>query len=112
MKPSIAPWTFWKGDTMPLSENQAKVLAALLVQPRSPRSVRGISELVEVSQRTTTRALIKLEDSGLAQATDRGWRITSTGRALFNKPVYGEYGAAEASPSRGGESEKETERKG
>jgi len=77
---------------MPLSENQAKVLAALLVGPSRPHSVRGISELVKVSQRTTSRALAALEKSGLAQGTDRGWRITSTGRALFNKPVYGEYG--------------------
>lgn len=77
---------------MPLSENQAKVLGALFAEAERLLPVREIVRMTDLSEHITSRAVAALQDSGLAAGTGRGWRITGTGKALFRKPVYREYG--------------------
>lgn len=77
---------------MPLSENQAKLLGALFAESDRNVAVRELCRMVDLSEHVGARAIAALERSGLAKGTGRGWRITGTGRALFRKPVYREYG--------------------
>ncbi|MEU2013132.1 hypothetical protein [Nocardia sp. NPDC019302] len=77
---------------MPLSENQAKLLGALFAESERRCSVRELGAMADVPERTARREISGLERSGLAAGTGRGWQITGRGRALFQKPVYREYG--------------------
>jgi predicted transcriptional regulator len=76
---------------MALSETQAKVLAALFAESPRALPVRKLSGWVDLSEHTAKYAMRALERSGFAESTARGWRITTRGRAMFQRPVFREY---------------------
>ncbi|MGO4616830.1 hypothetical protein AB4305_19875 [Nocardia sp. 2YAB30] len=76
---------------MALTESQAKVLGALFAESPRALSVPDLCGWVDVPGRTVYRAMDELVRSGLAEGTRRRWRITSSGRALFQKPIYRDY---------------------
>jgi DeoR/GlpR family transcriptional regulator of sugar metabolism len=75
---------------MPLSENQAKLLGAMIAEDRRV-SVRELSRQTDLSEHVARKEIAELARCDLAAGTGRGWSPTGRGRALFQKPVYREY---------------------
>jgi len=77
---------------MPLSENQAKLLGALIAEDGRRISVRELSRQTDLSEHVARREIAALAHCDLVAGTGRGYLPTGRGRALFQKPVYREYG--------------------